>query len=174
MRTVYLLRHAKSSWDGPTALSDHDRPLNGRGRDACARLAAYMAAHGVAPDQVLCSGAARTVETLERIRPALAGSPSVHIDEGLYLAPAETIVDRLRQLDDRHEKAMVIGHNPGIEQCALALAGLSRGNAKERVQLKYPTGGLACLSFAISSWHDITPGTGTLSEFIVPRDLPPA
>lgn len=173
MRTVYLLRHAKSSWDGPAALSDHDRPLNGRGRDACARLAAYMAAHGVAPDHILCSGAARTVETLDRIRPALAGGPSVEIDEGLYLAPAEAILERLRGLDDAYARAMVIGHNPGIEQCVLALAGSCRGDALDRVQTKYPTGGLASLSFSVPSWRDVAPGAGTLTKFIAPRDLPP-
>lgn len=171
MRTVYLMRHAKSSWDN-AAFSDHDRPLNGRGRDACARLAAYMAAHAIAPDHILCSGAARTVETLERVRPALAGEPTVDIDDGLYLASAETVVARLRRLDDRDASALVIAHHPGIAQCALLLAGADRTGERDRIRAKYPTGALACLAFDIPTWADIGPGRGRITLFVAPRDLP--
>ena len=165
-RRIYLLRHAKSSWDDPD-LPDHERPLAPRGRKAAARLAAHLAGLGVVPDLVLCSPARRTRETLERLGPAVAGAP-VELEEGLYLASAPALLERLRAVPEDRASVLLIGHNPGIHEAALALAG--RGD-RARLEQGFPTGALATLEYE-GEFAELAPGSCALVDFVVPRELP--
>jgi phosphohistidine phosphatase len=167
---IYLLRHAKSSWDDP-ALADHERPLAKRGRKATVLLSEHLRDAGVAPDLVLCSSAARATETLEGVRAGLAPETRVEVEAGLYGAGAEALLRRLRALPEEVGSVMLIGHNPAIENLAIELAG-EGGDAdpRDRMQVKYPTGGLASLSVE-SSWSELDWGTGTLDAFVVPKQL---
>jgi phosphohistidine phosphatase len=173
MKTLYILRHAKSD-QGDGSIRDHDRPLNGRGREAAPKMGAYLKAKGYKPDVVLCSTARRTVETCDLVRPSL-GDMTVAFEEGLYLAEARTILDRVRRLDDALRTAMVIGHNPGLEQLANALSASPKAEDEERrhrrMREKFSTCALAVIQFPVKTWREIKQGGGTLNDFMRPRDL---
>jgi phosphohistidine phosphatase len=167
---LFLLRHAKSSWDNP-ALADHERALAPRGERACALLAGHFREAGLALDLVLCSSAVRAVQTLEGVREGLPPKTEVEIDGGIYGAGPSILLRRLRDLDEEVGSAMLVGHNPAIEELALALAGEgSDRGARSRMEAKYPTGGLASLSIE-GAWWDLDWGRAALLSFVVPKDL---
>ncbi|CAA7627200.1 histidine phosphatase family protein [Magnetospirillum sp. UT-4] len=169
MRTLYLLRHAKSSWDDPAA-DDFDRPLNGRGRRAAQRMAQYLTERRICPALVLCSAAARTRATYDLLGAALAGAP-VSFEQGLYEASLQDLSARLRRVEDGIASVMVIGHNPGMERLGAFLAGGGEAAALERLRTKYPTCTLAVLETGIARWSGIDQGDFRLAAFIRPRDL---
>jgi phosphohistidine phosphatase len=119
------------------------------------------------PDLVLCSPALRTRETLDRISNAF-GDAEVVVDDELYGAGEGELLERLRAVDDRFETVAVIGHNPGIHDLAIALAG--SGADLDRMEAKFPTGALAVLAFD-RLWRDVSPGGGLLEAFVTPKDL---
>ena len=167
MRRLHLLRHAKSSWDDP-ALSDRDRPLAPRGRKAAARIARWAGKHDVRPRLVLCSGARRARDTLEGVMPGL-DTPEVRIEDGLYAANAQALLERLRTLPDDVDEAMLVGHNPGLREVLLLLA--EPGELRERARAKVPTGALATLEVTVASWSELGPGCARIVAFVVPREL---
>jgi phosphohistidine phosphatase len=175
MRQLLLLRHAKSSWDDP-GLSDHARPLNARGRRAAAAMAAAMHELGLAPDIVLVSSARRTLQTLEALTPFEDGALIEPMD-ALYLAPWGRLLDAIRAAPETARSLLLIGHNPGLHELALALAGeagLGRGGPDAaRLKEGYPTGALAEFTVA-APWRLLESGGGRLVRFLVPRDLPAA
>lgn len=166
---LYLLRHAKSSWDNPE-LADHERPLARRGRKAVMRLRTHVREAGVAPALVLCSSATRAVQTLEGLREGLGERVAVRIEDGLYEADAAELRARLRELPDDLGSVMLVGHNPAIEELTIGLAGPGDPDARARVEAKYPTGGLATLAFD-GAWRELDLGEATLEAFVVPREL---
>jgi phosphohistidine phosphatase len=168
MRRVYLLRHAKSSWKD-SSLADRDRPLAGRGRRAAAAIADHLEAEGIRPDLVLCSPARRTRETLERVETALGDRVEVRFEEALYGASEVELLARLRALPPEVSSVMLIGHNPGLEDLALALA--STGDGLARMREKYPTGALATIDLPADEWDAIEADTGELVAYVRPRDL---
>lgn len=167
MRTLYLMRHAKSSWDEPE-LSDHDRPLAARGHCATKLLAEHMLREGISPQLVLCSSARRARATLDGIAPTLGGDVEVKVEAGLYGASTGDLIERLHAISDGVESAMLVGHNPTIQSLALSLA--ASGQELETVMQKYPTGGLATLAFE-SSWQELGAGGAELVAFVRPKDL---
>jgi phosphohistidine phosphatase len=167
---LLLLRHAKSSWSDPD-LDDHDRPLNRRGERAAQRMGAYLAEQQARPALGLCSSALRTVQTLERVVAELSEEPERSIESGLYLASADTLLERIRNVGSQHAEILVIGHNPGIAELAVCLAGEGDPADRERMQRKYPTGGLAALVFPGSDWREVRPDAGRLESFRTPRKL---
>jgi len=169
VKTIYLLRHAKSSWKDAT-LDDFDRPLNKRGRRAAKRLGEYLAAHGIEPAHILCSSSQRTRETLEHLQRAIGASIPTRFEKGIYLAEASELLSRLRGLSDSLPSVMVIGHNPGMERLALMLAATG-GKGDTRMADKFPTGALAALSTDIDIWDQLAPGAARLDAFVCPRDL---
>ncbi len=168
MHTLYLLRHAKSSWSEP-ALPDHERPLSPRGRRDGKRVAGHLLRLGIAPELVLCSTAARTRETLELTRPALADTATVSLEAGLYAASAGTLLERLRALPDEVVSVMLIGHNPGLEDLALLLA--ASGDELERLEAKFPTAALATLTISAATWKRLSKADAVLADFVVPKQL---
>ena len=169
VRHLYLLRHAKSTWDEPVA-SDHDRSLAPRGRRAARLVADHLREAQIAPALVLCSSARRTQETLELITPALEPAPVVVVERRLYGASAGELLDRVHDISDSVPSVMVVGHNPGLEDLATALAGGGTGDASDRMAVKFPTAALAVLT-ATTVWRDLAPGGATLAAYVVPRDL---
>jgi phosphohistidine phosphatase len=163
-----LLRHAKSSWKD-SSLADRDRPLAGRGRRAAKAVRRHIEGEGIRPDLVLCSPARRTRETLERIEAAFGDPVEVRLEEELYGADEAELLDRLRALPARVESVMVIGHNPGLEQLALALA--SEGARLTKMREKYPTGALATIDLPAGEWSAVERGGGELVGFVLPREL---
>jgi phosphohistidine phosphatase len=163
--TLYVLRHAKSSWKQPGP--DHDRPLSGRGRRAGAAIERHLRTHGIAPELVLCSTALRTRQTLELIAPAFDGA-TVQLERGLYGAGVYELLDRLRRVPEATGSVLVIGHNPGLEDLVLELARPSAN--RDEVELKFPTGALATLQFP-GPWSELGEATAVLVAFVRPRDL---
>lgn len=166
VRRLHLLRHAKSSWDD-AALADHDRPLAPRGMRAGKRLRRFLSSGGVRPALVLCSTAARARQTLELVLPEL-GLAEVVIDERLYLASADDLLARLRELPGATGEAMLVGHNPGLHELALALADEA---GRPALAESLPTGALVTLDLPVASWADLVEGAGTLAAYVKPRDL---
>ena len=167
MKRLYLLRHAKSSWDDPT-LADHDRPLAPRGRRAAKVMAEHLRRKGIAPELVLCSPSRRTRQTLTRIAPGLGKNADVQIEPELYAASAPDLLEVLREVPDEVESVMLIGHNPGIQDLALSLAG--GGSEVARVSSKFPTAALATLELD-GSWRQLEPGSAELVSFVKPKEL---
>ncbi len=172
MKTLSLLRHAKSSWDDP-ALDDAERPLADRGRAAAPRMGRHMADNGPRPDTILCSPARRTRETL-----ALLGDPGldvpVRFDPALYGGGPDAVLDRVRAVDDAAGHVLVIGHNPDLESLAAELAardGSSDADALGRMERKYPTAALAVFRVPADSWADVRAGGCPLLGFTRPKDL---
>jgi phosphohistidine phosphatase len=166
---VHLLRHAKSRWKDPE-LADHDRPLAGRGRRAAKAIARHLRDEGIEPELVLCSTARRARETLERVQPAL-GSPIVRFERGLYGAGAEALLERLRAVPEDIGSVMLIGHNPGLQQLAVALS--RPGPEVREIERKFPTAALATLAFPGPDWRALDRGTAELTGLVRPRDLEP-
>ncbi len=163
--TLILTRHAKSAWDDPL-LDDFDRPLNDRGAASATSVGAWLAARGLVPDEVVVSGARRTVETWEGIAPALPGAPAARIDTALYHASAASMLRVLRQ--GHGASLMMIGHNPGIADFAGRLA---RVRPQARGFDDYPTCATGIFRFSVSRWADVDWGQAEVLDFVVPRDL---
>ncbi|HUF56919.1 MAG TPA: histidine phosphatase family protein [Thermohalobaculum sp.] len=170
MRTLILLRHAKSSWDHPE-LADHDRPLNKRGRRSAPAIAAWLAERGHQPDTVLCSSARRAQETAERVRKAFPELPEPEVERGLYHATPAVLSARLARLDDACRSAMVIGHEPGLGAFAHTLTNGRAEPGCARAFEHFPTAAAAIIALEIESWAALDRGIGTLVDFAVPREL---
>ena len=167
MKNLTLLRHAKSGWDDPS-LTDFQRPLNARGREAARAMGGEMRRLGLVFDCILASPAARVTETLDGVAEAF-GPLVPRYDERIYLAPVETLLAIVRAADDACAGLLIVGHNPGMERLALLLG--RAGPLRGEIAAKYPTGALAEIGLPIARWRDVTPATGTLRRFLRPRDL---
>ena len=159
-KTLYLLRHAKSSWDDPE-LADHDRPLAPRGLRNIAALAAHVRAKGISPSLILCSSAQRARETLAGVLPALDTEVEILIEDGLYGAGAAQLIARLREVGESVPSVMLIGHNPGLEDLAARLDGRTSG-------APLPTAALATFELA-GEWPALATGDATLVDRFTPR-----
>ena len=176
MPTLFLLRHAKSSWDEP-GLADFDRPLAKRGRKAAPLAGAEMARRGWLPDLALVSPAKRARQTWKRAGKALADAagakqaPETRFAEALYMAAPEAILALLHAVPDNTGSVVVVGHNPGLEELAILLAGPgSDAMALDGARAKFPTSALARFSFD-GAWKDLAPGGAALTGFLRPREL---
>jgi phosphohistidine phosphatase len=172
MRQLLLLRHAKSSWDD-ASIPDRDRSLNARGRRAAAVMRRAMRDLGLAPDVVLVSTARRTMDTLEALEP-WDDAPLVEPMDSLYLADPGQMIAALQGVAETVRSVLLIGHNPGLHDLAVSLAGplaMRRGGENERaLAAGFPTGALAEYVVA-GSWRDLREGSGRLVRFLTPRML---
>ena len=160
-RTLILIRHCKSDWDGST--DDHARPLSARGHRSAPRIGAFLADHALTPDVALCSDAMRTQQTWAGIKDHLPDAPSASLNAALYLAEPEVMLKAL-QATTAPTIAM-IAHNPGTAALAWALAHTPPTDDRFA---NYPTGATTVLRFDGA----ITPGAGHILHFTTPRDLP--
>lgn len=169
MKILTLLRHAKSAWDDPIA-SDFDRPLNPRGRRAARTVATEMRRLGLGFDLVLASPARRVIETIEEVEQGF-GPLSPRYERDIYLASPDALLELVRRTDDGAGSLLLVGHNPGLESLALALAG--PGALRAALEEKYPTATVAEISLPAERWAEVREGIGTLIRFVRPRDLDP-
>lgn len=165
-KRLFILRHAKSSWDDP-GLDDHERPLAPRGQRACNAMAEHLRTNAIEPELVLCSSARRTRETLEGVAPA-----GKHVIESeLYSASTGDLVDRLRRVPDDVDSVMLIGHNPALQMLVLRLARRDDDEPeRSAVERKFPTGALATLTFDCG-WSELGTGSARLAAFLTPKEL---
>ncbi len=153
-------------------LSDHARPLNPRGRHAAKAMARAMHDLGLAPDVVLVSSARRTLQTLEALGP-WDEPPLIEPMDAFYLAPAAEILAVLRNAAPAARSILVVGHNPGLHELAVHLAGAhaTAGDTQlQRMTNSYPSGALAEFSIA-TPWHEVSETGARLIRFLVPKDL---
>lgn len=161
-RTLYLLRHAKSSWKD-ASLRDFDRRLKGRGRVAAEQIGKRLAAEKPLPALVVCSPAVRTRETAEIVLKHSHIKVDLTFERRIYEASLRDLLHVVSEIPDRKEAVMMIGHNPGFEELVAYLSGEHR---------QMPTCALAKIRLDVGSWKDIKAGEGTLAWFITPKELP--
>jgi phosphohistidine phosphatase len=167
MRTLHILRHAKSSWDDPE-LADHERPLSRRGVRDAKRIAVHLRELHAEPAVVLCSSSARTRQTLDLIAASL-GDAQIQVEDVLYGASVDALLKRLADLPDSVLSAMLIGHSPGLEDLVAWMA--APGPLLDRVMAKFPTGALATLALGDRPWGSVHQAGAELVGFTVPREL---
>jgi phosphohistidine phosphatase len=165
-----VLRHAKSSWDQPD-LDDFSRPLNERGIAAAFRIGEEMRKRGLHFDFALASSATRVRETLQRLSEGSGEAISAQFDDGLYMAGGATLLGLLRDLPRPAEDALIVGHNPGLQQLILLLSQPDAQGLRNRVAAKFPTAALAVVKLDADDWPDIAPGCGTIEQLILSREL---
>ena len=174
MRRLMLLRHAKTETDAPSG-RDQDRRLDDRGRNDAAEIGGWIARHPPFPERVLVSPATRTQQTWEIAWAAMkdfAPQPRVEQLPELYGADPLQILTAVRSAAATHvERLMVVGHNPGMHELALALAGNGDAASRKALAGNLPTSGLAVLDFAVDDWADVAFRRGRLVLFVSPKLL---
>ena len=170
MHQLLLLRHAKSSWD-TAATPDRDRPLNARGRRAAASMRRAMRDLGLAPNLILVSTARRTLETMTALEP-WDDTPLVEPTDDLYLANDARLLIALRAVAETVRSVLLIGHNPGMHELAVALTDprISGDGLVHRVREGFPTGALAEFSVTCP-WSRLNARSLRLTRFLTPRML---
>ena len=173
MKTLTLLRHAKSGWDDPV-MRDFDRPLNTKGERAAAMIGRHMRDLGLSFDHVIASPAVRVSDTVEHLGTGYGRRIDPVWDRRLYLASTEILLEVIHNLPDAAERVLLIGHNPGLEDLVLLLVADDADDAlRSEVASKYPTASIAELRFA-DGWAGAAPRAAALRRFIRPRDLDPS
>jgi len=162
MRNLYLLRHAKSSWKD-TSLADFERPLKGRGREAAEQIGVFLASKKVNISALIVSPAVRTRQTIDIVLRQVALGVEPRFDQRIYEASLSTLVQVVSEIEDDRQTAMLVGHNPGMEELLAFLTRESR---------HMPTCALARIALDSASWKDVGRGMGKLEWFVTPKDLP--
>jgi phosphohistidine phosphatase len=174
VKRLVFLRHAKAVPASPD-LEDRERRLADRGRSDAVRMGQFLKEEAYVPELALCSPALRTRETLDLIIPQLFAIPIVRPVAELYLARWLTIVNLVRQVRERADTLLLVGHNPGLEEAVRKL-GRPPGDTKTRklrqlLEAEYPTASVAVLEFDVDVWSAVERGEGELLTFVRPRDL---
>jgi len=161
MKTLLVLRHAKSSWNDP-ALDDHERPLNKRGRRDAPRMGELVREYGLMPGVVISSDAVRARLTAEAVAEAARYAGEILLDPRLYMAGPADILSLLQRVRENAQTVMIVGHNPGLEQLVEQLTGEPQD---------LPTAALAQIGLPIDQWRDLKRSTrGTLVGIWRPRN----
>jgi phosphohistidine phosphatase len=160
MKTLFILRHAKSSWAEPD-ISDFDRPLNDHGRSAAPFMGELVRQRHLLPDVILTSPAKRARETASFVKNAGQLESEIVFDHHIYEASPQTLLSIAAGINDRYRSAMIVGHNPGVEGFIRCLTGKLEPMA---------TASLAVIDLDIASWGDLTTNIGTLRLVIRPRE----
>lgn len=161
MKTIYLLRHAKSSWKDES-LSDIERPLNGRGKRASETMGAFLKREKVMVDLVLSSSAVRARQTTDRFLAAANISTDVRFDERMYEAEVQRLLEIVKQIENTKNSVLLVGHNPGFEEFLEWLTGTID---------TMPTATLAKVVLKASSWSGVCEKVGTLEWIVKPKQL---
>lgn len=174
MRRLMLLRHAKTETDAPSG-QDHDRRLDERGRSDAGEIGHFIARHPPFPGLVLVSSAVRAQQTWDLVWAAMqdrAPAPEVETLDELYGAEPTQLLQIVRMASASDPKRlMLVGHNPGMHELALMLAGHGEKAARKALEDNLPTSGLAILDFDIDDWTDVAFRRGKLVTFVSPKRL---
>ena len=162
-KTLFLLRHAKSSWKD-LSIPDHDRKLNKRGLHDAPRMAAWMQESGHHPDWMICSTAVRTTATAEALETVFGQSIPLEFEERLYMASPGKLIQCITKKAPEVHSAIAVGHNPGLEDLAYSLVG---------EPIRIPTMTLVSISLPLDHWVEFSSQTrGTLNFVMRPKMLP--
>jgi phosphohistidine phosphatase len=161
MKTLLLLRHAKSSWKD-TSLGDFDRPLNGRGLKAAPQMGKFLRKQKVQPDLVLSSPAERARQTTALVMEAAKLAAPLRYDERIYEASTKQLLEVVSQIEESAEVVLLVGHNPGLEQLLEHLTGEQEALA---------TATLAQISLDVEKWSKVREHCGSLERLVKPKEL---
>ncbi|MET8829382.1 histidine phosphatase family protein [Streptomyces sp. NPDC004610] len=167
LRRLVVLRHAKSAW--PDGVPDHDRPLAPRGRRDAPAAGHALAEADLLPDLALCSTAVRARQTWELASAQWGTPPPVHHDARVYGAEIPELLAVVRETRPRVETLLLVGHNPGLEDLVLHLAGDGLDGTLDQVREKFPTSAIAVLTWYGPTWEALGPGAALLTAVLVPR-----
>ena len=175
MKTLTILRHAKSGWDVQVE-RDFDRPINARGRRGAELIGQYVKRHAMPVERIIASPAVRVTETLDIFQPAANLDAIEPVwDRRIYLASAATLIDVIRDTGKDAVNLLISGHNPGLEDLVLMLVPEeSGGDLRAEVEDKLPTAALVRLELDIADWHELDVNMARIAAFVRPRDLDPA
>ena len=163
MKTLLILRHAKSDW-GNSQLSDHDRPLNGRGQYDAPRMGAWLQKQKMVPELIISSTAERAITTAELVAQACEFEGELRTTKALYLAGPPAYIEVLNDVADSYDRVMVVGHNPGMEELVSLLTDKDK---------PMTTANVAVVELPIVSWGELTIfSDGRLKHHWKPKDLP--
>lgn len=169
MKTLTIMRHAKSSW-GDSSLRDFDRPLNERGCKAARRIGRELKRRKVRFDAVIASPARRVRETLDGVAQGYGEIFDIRFEEDIYAASTGTLLGLVRGLEPTVHAPLFVGHNPGLHYLVLQLARESDA-LRAKVEDKFPTGAVAMIELSAVRWDEVEPNSGTIRELILPREL---
>ncbi len=165
MKNLFLLRHAKSSWDDAGA-ADFDRVLNERGRKAAPIVGTYLREQGIKFDLIVCSPAMRTRQTIELVRAASGIDCELLFDERIYAASVNRLLEVVAEIDEHVKTVLLVGHNPGMQELIEALTGEAR---------HVPTAALVGIELDVAAWSEAQQGVSTprgrLKSFLTPKEL---
>jgi len=161
MKTLLLLRHAKSDW-GDSTIRDFDRPLATRGERDAPRIGRALSKRGPLPDFILSSPAARAKATIEAVAAAAGITQPIQFEEKIYGAPSADLMALVHRLPAHSSCALLVGHNPGFEDLARRLCDWND---------RMPTAALVCINFEIADWEDVEDGRGKFVWLITPKNL---
>lgn len=161
MKTLYILRHAKSDWNN-AALSDFERPLNERGRKIAPLMGKLMKERNFTPQLIISSPAVRAKQTAELIKENARIESEIKFDSRIYEAHPQTLLKIVSEIDDANDSALIVGHNPGFENLVRILT------AKIEPM---PTAALAIVDLNINHWNQTSSATGTLRDLLRPKEL---
>jgi len=163
MKTLYIIRHAKSSWDD-TAVADYDRGLNDRGKQDAPRMGKRLKEKEIRPDLLLSSPAKRALSTAKRIAEVLNyPKKNIKTDHQLYHASEDKMLAVINDINDKHDTVFLFGHNPGLTDFVNTIM-------ETEVNIEnVPTCGVIAVKFRVNSWKDVSWATGKLIFFDYPK-----
>jgi phosphohistidine phosphatase len=170
MKHLTILRHAKSDWGDPN-LDDFNRPLNDRGWKSARRMGKELKERGMRFDLVIASPAARVRETLDGLREKFEMNVEIRFEPRMYGASEQMLLTIVRALDEKVERPLLVGHNPGLERLLVELTEDDKAGLRDRIAGKYPTGALGVVELPAHRWADVEPGSGQIAQLILPKDL---
>ncbi len=169
MKTLLLMRHAKSSWDD-LFCPDHDRTLSARGQKAALDMAGWLSQNDLNPDAVLLSSAKRVQETWELLCPQLASAPSVNTVKNLYMTNADLLLAHIRNTKKTVQTLLVINHEPTLSNLTAQLSTSPLPPSCARALQKFPTAAIARFDMA-DKWSTLSRSTAKFSQFVKPKNL---
>ena len=163
MKSLLILRHAKSSWKEP-GTADHDRTLNKRGKRDAPLVGALIQTEGIVPDLIVSSTAKRAVMTAHAVAETAGYRGEILLEDNLYLAPPDAYIEQLALLPPTVQRVMMVGHNPGMAELLFLLTQQDR---------TFPTAALAVVQWDAEDWDEVVAHVrdGQLSDFWIPKEL---
>jgi phosphohistidine phosphatase len=170
MTILAIMRHAKSDW-GDAGLADFDRPLNKRGRAAAERVGLELQRNHVRFDQVIASPAVPVRQTLERLQHGYGRHLPITFEPAIYEASSATLFALVRKIPASIHAPLLMGHNPGLHQLVLALTSSDDAGLRDSVTENLPTAAFVLIELPAVRWDEVSEGSGTVRELILPREL---
>ena len=164
---LYLIRHAEALGSGDD-LPDHDRPLTGEGQQQARALGVWLAQRSERPSRLHCSSARRALETARGILSELPRGVEPNASRDLYLASTQQLLELVCETPSAQPSLWIVGHNPGMAELALRLAGQGEPQALRRIAARFPPGACAQIAFSHDDWRAIEPGAGELAAYWTP------